>query len=67
MSGDSKEKLAEEEEVIEWLADLYTEKWFKAMERKGKKVTPEGIKRYRENAKVMARIKILTMKEKGLI
>jgi len=46
------------EEEAERLADEATEKWKKSLEDWGKKVTPEGLKRYRENAKTMAIIKL---------
>ena len=67
MFGGPRRKLSEEEKMIEELADLYTEKWIKALEREGKNVTPEGIRRYRESAKLNAMIKVSTMKEKGLL
>jgi len=59
--------MSEEEKMVEELADFYTEKWIEGMERQGKKVTPEGVKRYRKGAKVNAMIKVLKMKREGLL
>ena len=67
MFGGSGRNMSEEEKMIEELADFYTEKWIEALEREGKNVTPEGIKRYRESAKLNAMIKVSTMKRKGLL
>ena len=48
----------EEEKEAEDLAEMYTKKWMLALENKGKKATPEGLKRYRETAKQLARVRL---------
>jgi len=46
------------EEEVEALADVNTRKWLESMKMRGKKVTEEGLKRYRESARGMARWKL---------
>jgi len=46
------------EEEAERIAMDIAEKWRRSLEDKGKTVTAAGLKRYRENAKRMAMIKL---------
>jgi hypothetical protein len=44
-------------EEAERLAELYTLKWKEAVEKRGRKVTPEGLERVRRNMRLMAEIR----------
>ena len=50
--------MSDVEEVIETLARSYVDRWVASLRVKGKKPTKKGIKRYYENAKRMARIRV---------
>jgi len=48
----------------EFLAEIWTHKWVHSMQRKGKKLTKEGIAKYKKAMEAIAKIKILTEKSK---
>ena len=54
----------EDEEMAKVFAEAWTQKWIESMQRKGKKLTKEGIAKYRKSMEAMAKIKILTEKSK---
>jgi len=49
---------SDDEKEIEALARSYVDKWVASLRAKGKQPTSEGIKRYYETAKRMARIRV---------
>ena len=57
--------MSEEEKEVEVLTDHYVAKWRAAMKAKGRKITPEGLRRYREAAKAIAKIKVMMSRRKS--
>ena len=57
--------MSEEEKEVEALTDHYVAKWRAAMKTKGCKITAEGLKRYRESAKAIAKIKVMMSRRRS--
>ena len=47
-----------DEKEVEALTEEYVRKWLIALRDKGRKPSPEGLKRYRESARLLARIRV---------
>jgi len=54
----------EEKEKAKVLAEAWTWKWVESMQKKGKKLTKEGIAKYKKAMEAIAKVKILTEKSK---